>query len=114
MDALFEEFFAIFSQAETYGLHTVLSRCFSFWQEDARLTVLVVQHDLIRLLYEPFGRYVQRVLSMGIYHKETTHFQRRFIEGGLLLTMIDWISDTKGETPEHMADSILNLIDLSE
>jgi len=64
------------------------------------------------LLHQSFGDYLERVLETNVLPRNTNHFQRKFIEGGLLFTMTDWVLDSKNYSPEDMADMILELINI--
>lgn len=67
---------------------------------------------MTNLLLKPFSDYFSRVLQTDIQPRTISHFQIKFIEGGLLLAMLDWIQDSKEYTQENMADIILDLLNI--
>ncbi|NLO83903.1 MAG: TetR/AcrR family transcriptional regulator [Clostridiales bacterium] len=107
-DMTFESYMDTLSKEA--DLREALCRCFDFWKQDEKTAKLLAKHHLTSLIQKPFGDYLKRVLSTDVLPRETTHFQRKFIEGGLLLTMGEWIIDAHGCTPQEMADTILDLI----
>lgn len=110
----FECYLQEFSRVPTSNTQQALCWCFEYWKRDARITNLLVRHNLTSLMLEPFGEYLQRFLEMGILPKKTTHFQRKFLQGGLLMTMIEWIQDPKGYSPEEMADLVLDVTNIAQ
>lgn len=111
-EILFSRFFVELSETPGMDLRAALCRCFEYWKEDGEIAKLLVRQDLKTLLHQPFGDYLGRVLETKVLPRSTSHFQRKFIEGGLLLTMLDWVQDSKGYSPEEMTDMILDLINI--
>lgn len=111
-EILFNCYFEELSGTPEINLRDALCRCFEYWRQDEKIAKLLVRHNLKTLHYQSFGKYLERVLETNVLPRNANHFQRKFIEGGLLLTMIDWVLDSKDYSPEDMADMILDLINI--
>ncbi len=114
LDEIFESYLEELSKVDGKNLRAGLCRCFEYWKRDKRLPNLLSQHNVTPLIQRSFGAYLLRVLDTDILARELSYFQRKFIEGGLLAIMIDWISNPRGLAPEDMADLVLDLIELNE
>lgn len=112
LDEIFESYLNELSKMDDRNLRNGLCRCFEYWKRDKSLPNLLSQHSIIPLIHRSFGAYLQRVLETNILPRKLTYFQRKFIEGGLLLIMMDWISNSRGLSPEDMADMVLDLINI--
>lgn len=109
-DSLFNNYLEEFSQMPDIDLRGALCRCFDFWRKDEKATKLLIRHNITTLIQQSFGRYLQRVLETNVLPRSISPFQQKFIEGGLLSTMVDWVIDSKGYSAEDMANMILDLI----
>lgn len=112
LDSIFEIYLEELSKMGSRDLRGGLCRCFEYWQRDKRLPNLLAQHGTMPLVQQSFGTYFQRVLDTNILPHKLSYFQRRFIEGGLLSVMMDWIADPQGLLPKEMADLVLGLISI--
>lgn len=110
LDSIFESYLSELLKTEDMKLREGLCRCFEYWKRDKRLPGFLAQQSTVPLLQQSFGRYLQYVLDINIYPQKLSYFQKKFIEGGLLLTMTDWLANPRGLTPEDMADMIIDLI----
>lgn len=111
LDAVFESYLSELLKMDDMNLKDGLCRCFEYWRRDTRLPGFLARSGTVPLIRQSFGKYLQRVLDTNIYPQELSYFQKKFIEGGLLLTMTDWMANPRGFTPEDMADMIIDLID---
>jgi len=111
-EMLFNSYFEELSGTPEINLRDALCRCFEYWRQDEKIAKLLVRHNMKTLLHQSFGDYLERVLETNVLPRNTNHFQRKFIEGGLLFTMTDWVLDSKNYSPEDMADMILELINI--
>lgn len=109
---VFESYFIEMKEQENLTLKAALILCFSYWRKDERLAKLLVKHNLTSLLYKSFHTYLELVLNLDILPYKINHFQKRFIEGGLIYVMIDWIIAPKNMSESEMADLIISLISL--
>ena len=112
LDAIFESYFDELSKTDDMDLRGGLRRCFEYWKQDQRLPSLLSQRGAMPLLQRSFGSYLRRVLDTDLLPRRLSHFQGKFIEGGLLSVMTDWMADPQGRSPEDMADLVLDLINL--
>ena len=78
-----------FEAIATLGIGTLFGRAFQHRRpEPAGRAAPLVQRS--------FAAYLLRVLDTDILACRLSHFQRKFIEGGLLAVMMDWIADPRG------------------
>jgi AcrR family transcriptional regulator len=113
LDAIFESYLSEILKMDDMNLRDGLCRCFEYWKRDKRLPGFLARPGTVPLIQQSFGRYLQRVLDTNIHPRKFSYFQKKFIEGGLLLTMTDWLANPRGLTPEDMADMIIDLINSS-
>lgn len=111
---VFERYFNEIRKHKTLTLKTALVLCFSYWRNDERLAKLLVKHQLTGLLYQSFSKYLEVVLSLAILPYEISHFQKKFIEGGLVTVMIDWMSYSNDKSETEVADLIIELVSILE
>lgn len=109
---VFEHYFNEIKEYKTLTLKTALILCFSYWRKDERLAKLLVKHKLTGLLYQSFSNYLELVLSLAILPYEISHFQKKFIEGGLVTVMIEWMTYPNNKSETEMADLIIELVSI--
>lgn len=110
LDAEFDRYMKDLPSPLTTDLHLALSRCFECWQRYSKLPVLLAQQSIIPLILASFGEHLFLILNADMLPRRFSYFQRKFIEGGLIVVMMEWIADPQGHTPQEMARLISDLI----
>lgn len=62
------------------------------------------------LVREPFETYLHIILEQMGLKEKYTYFQIQFLIGGMLADMLAWIKNPQGNTPEDMAEEIIQLL----
>lgn len=98
---------------ENTDLFVALRGSFDYWKRDEIAIKLIIEQNLSHLIFKTFNKFLHHVLNKTILPRNLSHFETIFIEGGLLLCMVDWIADGKGKTSADMANIILDVISLN-
>ncbi len=83
--------------------------CFEYWGKDAKIANLLVDSNLNSLIILSFSKYFRRILEYSDYSQEITKFEQNFLEGGLLLVLLEWTKDPKEYSPTDMAEIMVSL-----
>lgn len=113
MDSVFKNYYQELLEISDLNLNTALSLCFLYWSRDEELANLLLEHDLTNVLEKVFSGYLPLILDINILPMDINYFQRKFIEGGLLSVMVDWMLHPKGRSAEDMADLIVDLVSIN-
>lgn len=89
-----------------------LTVCFSYWKTKGSFTELLIENRIEHILFQPFKEYVCTMLERYGLSDGLTNVQKEFIAGGLFFSMIDWIKDDHGLTPQQSAEQILLLLNI--
>jgi AcrR family transcriptional regulator len=108
-DNVFREYMATLDDIGSTDLEYALTQCYTFWKHHSDLQDILVKNNLHNLMLEPFDRYLQAVLERAGLENRFSHFQKKFIAGGLSSTMMDWIGNDKGVSPADMAKEVLKM-----
>lgn len=111
-NSIFEKYFEENFISEKFDLNEALRRCFDYWRQEEKIVKLLVGQNMGEILAQPFAGYLERMQSV----KDASHnkFHRRFLEGGMLATLIAWVMDPDGRTSQEMANMIEGLINLDQ
>lgn len=111
-DRLFQSYLQEVQKDTPCTLRHALCKCFEYWQNHAGESSLLIRDDLSMLLYKPYGRYLDQVLESVSMPFSLSASQKRFILGGLYFSMLHWLEAGRSQTPQQMADEILELMGL--
>lgn len=95
------------------ALVDALTVCFSYWKSHGDFTKLLIENRIEHILFQPFKEYVGAVLEHYGLSTRLTDVQKEFIAGGLFFSMVDWVTDDHGLTPQQNAEQVLSLLALS-
>ena len=110
----FYKIFQIFFQEcvvnSNYSFIETLSRCFDYWQENRQYIILLEKHGIVNLIYQPFESCLSRMLQYSDGFMDNAYFVQKFMEGGLLLVLLEWIKDSKGMTSHEIAIMLMRIL----
>ncbi|MDT2829066.1 TetR/AcrR family transcriptional regulator [Enterococcus viikkiensis] len=109
MDREFEKYFEELSKEPKMDIKKALCWCFEYWGKDAKIANLLVDSNLNSLIILSFSKYFRRILEYSDYSQEITKFEQNFLEGGLLLVLLEWTKDPKEYSPIDMAEIMVSL-----
>lgn len=109
MDREFEKYFEELSKEPKMDIKKALCWCFEYWGKDAKIANLLVDSNLNSLIILSFSKYFRRILEYSDYSQEITKFEQNFLEGGLLLVLLEWTKDPKEYSPSDMAEIMVSL-----
>lgn len=109
MDREFEKYFEELSKEPKMDIKKALCWCFEYWGKDAKIANLLVDSNLNSLIILSFSKYFRRILEYSDYSQEITKFEQNFLEGGLLLVLLEWTKDPKEYSPTDMAEIMVSL-----
>ena len=71
---------------------------------------LLEKHGIVNLIYQPFESCLARCFNipMGLWTILISF--KKFMEGGLLLVLLEWIKDSKGMTSHEMAEMLIRIL----
>lgn len=107
---LFSEYLSTIENTEAKNLLEALTICFTYWKKNTRQIVALKENGLDALLYAPFSKYLDTMLSKYHADKEMLDIQRQFLVGGLYFSMIEYIISDDAPSPSQAADSVLKLL----
>ncbi|WP_249029146.1 TetR/AcrR family transcriptional regulator [Tannockella kyphosi] len=108
-DRVFSEYISSFQTYEI-DLEQALCQCFNFWGNLNSDIKVYLKNDLHILMYRPFGKYVNYVLSKGKYKDFFTPTQQTFIVGGLFSSMLSYVENESKQTPEQATKAVLEIL----
>lgn len=107
-DLLFDKYLE--SAKENSGdLHLTIKHCFEFWGEHTGENNLLIKNDLTPLLYQSFDRYLDQLLKKLGLLNEFSYFQKKFLTGGIISVMLEWVINPRGRNPDDMANMIMKI-----
>lgn len=104
----FNKFLMEISQTKKITKKDALRRCFEYWRQEEKVVKSLVEHNMKHLLYDKLDGYLGciQVLKTSPYN----NLQMKFVNGGLLTALIDWVLDSQGYSAGEMAEMIQGLI----
>lgn len=91
-------------------LREMISLCYRYWHLKRDELILLSNQKLEWLVREPFETYLHIILEQMGLKEKYTYFQIQFLIGGMLADMLAWIKNPQGNTPEDMAEEIIQLL----
>lgn len=91
-------------------LREMISLCYRYWHLKREELILLSNQKLEWLVREPFETYLHIILEQMGLKEKYTYFQIQFLIGGMLADMLAWIKNPQGNTPEDMAEEIIQLL----
>ena len=110
--ALFSEYLSTLENTEAKNLLEALTICFTYWKKNTKQIVALKENGLDALLYAPFGKYLDTMLSKYHADKEVLDIQRQFLVGGLYFSMIEYIISGDELSPSQASEAVLKLLKL--
>jgi len=108
-DRVFSEYTSSF-QAEEFDLEQALGQCFNFWQNLKSDIKVYLKNDLHMVMYRPFEKYLNFVLSKGQYKDSFSQIQKTFIVGGLFSSMLSLVEEQLQQNPKEIASAVLEIL----
>lgn len=108
-DRVFSDYVSTF-QSEEIDLEQALCQCFSFWENLRSDIKIYLKNDLYIVMYRPFEKYLNIVLSKGKYKDFFTPIQKKFIVGGLFSSMISFVEDESKQSSKEAAKAVLEIL----
>lgn len=112
MERVFNKYYSEILNNNTMDLKKALKLCFVYWKNDERAVRLLVKHKLTNLLTRAFNVYIPIILEMNLLPFSINRLQRKFLEGGLLSTMIDWLMYPNQSSEEDISNMIIDIVSL--
>lgn len=94
------------------NLEYALTQYYTFWKCFVDKKAFFTQSNLMSFMFQSFDKYLQIVLEHAGLESRFTHFQKKFIVGGLSASMLDWVNNDMNITPNKIAKEVLMMIDL--
>jgi len=91
-------------------LREMISLCYRYWHLKRDELILLSNQKMEWLVKEPFETYLHIILEQMGLKEKYTYFQIQFLIGGMLADMLAWIKNPRGNTPEDMAEEIIQLL----
>ncbi len=113
-ETAFNRYFAEAAQSGNMDFREALCHCFAYWRKEEGAARLLIGHGLQGLLHHTLGDCLRRALAACALPRGLNGFQQRFIEGGLLLVLLDWLEDPEAPAPEEMAAMLLAIVAAGE
>ncbi len=108
-DRVFSEYISSL-QGEEFDLEEALIQCFNFWQILKSDIKLYLKNNLHMVMYRPFEKYLNIVLSKGKYKDSFNHVQRTFIVGGLFASLLSFLEDESPLDQKEISNSVLEIL----
>ena len=106
----FWEYMAELKHIPNLQLKQMIALCYRFWDDRKEEIQMLSSQILGWLIREPFEKFLGSVLDeMGMSEKYS-YFQIQFLIGGMLSDMLAWLDDPKDESPEDIAEEIIQII----
>jgi AcrR family transcriptional regulator len=87
-------------------LRGIMILSFSYWQKKHRQIEMLVRDNQTYLIYLSFQKNMQQILQQYQEQFSLTRRQTEFVEGGIMLVLLEWIQGGCQETPEEIADNV--------
>lgn len=108
-DKVFQEYIGKFDEGIT-NIEEAITSCFDVWFELREEIKRIVDSNLALLMYEPFSKYTQIVLSKNEKYKKCDLAQQNFILGGMFALMVSMVNHPTDRKPEEITSSIMELL----
>lgn len=108
-DRVFSEYISSF-QSEEINFELALTQCFSFWQNLSTDIKVYLKNDLHLVMYRPFEKYLNIVLSRGKHKDFFTPLQKKFIVGGLFSSMLSFVEDDPQHSSTDATKAVLEIL----
>lgn len=108
-----EQYLLEMRAGEKLNLENMLTACFLYWSDDKDLLQLMLEQELMSLLFDPFVTAFERVIESSLENREHySETQIEFIKGGLFMVMLHWIKKAESENINlhKIANDILLLV----
>ncbi|WP_409022044.1 TetR/AcrR family transcriptional regulator [Dellaglioa sp. P0083] len=110
-DYLFDQFYAeLKSNQAEISLKNIFKLAFNYWHNDSEFMDILIKNDIVYLLEDSFYTYFEKILKDTPSISRLNNTQKTFILGGVLRTMLQWISSGSPATAEEVTADILELI----
>jgi len=104
----FNRFIEEITQASKVANRDALCRCFEYWRQEEKVVKTLVRHNMKDLLYDNIESYFRCIDGHGSSFYNA--FQKKFIGGGLITALIEWVLNPQGYSAEEMADMLWELL----
>lgn len=108
-DKVFHEYICRFDKGIS-DIEDAITSCFEVWYELREEIKRIVDNHLALLMYEPFSKYTQIVLSKNEKYKKCDVAQQNFILGGMFALMVSMVNNPADMKPEKLTKSIMGLL----
>ncbi|WP_267202411.1 TetR/AcrR family transcriptional regulator [Limosilactobacillus kribbianus] len=88
------------------SLRSIMILSFSYWQKKHQQIRMLVRDGQIDLIYLSFQKNMQLILQRYQEQFSLTQRQAEFVEGGIMIVLLEWIQDGCQETPEEIAADV--------
>lgn len=88
------------------SLRSIMILSFSYWQKKHQQIRMLVRDGQIDLIYLSFQKNMQLILQRYQEQFSLTQRQAEFVEGGIMIVLLEWIQDGCQETPEEIATDV--------
>ncbi|MCH3921918.1 TetR/AcrR family transcriptional regulator [Limosilactobacillus sp.] len=88
------------------SLQSIMILSFSYWQKKHQQIRMLVRDGQIDLIYLSFQKNMQLILQRYQEQFSLTQRQAEFVEGGIMIVLLEWIQDGCQETPEEIAADV--------
>lgn len=79
---------------------------FSYWGKRAERIRLLIRDDQVYLIYISFNKYSHILLEQYKNKFDLSFWQTKFLEGGILIVLLEWIQNGCKETPNEIAKDL--------
>lgn len=107
-DQEFQQFMTeLASKKQTeFTLRNIMILSFSYWQKRHQQIRLLVRDDQTYLIYISFKKNMHLILKKYQDKLSLTRRQAEFVEGGIMIVLLEWIQDGCQDTPEELAADV--------
>ncbi|MGH4036343.1 MAG: TetR/AcrR family transcriptional regulator [Sphaerochaeta sp.] len=108
-DRVFSEYISSLKLDE-FDLEQALLQCFNFWVNLKSNIEIFIKNNLHIIMYRPFEKYLNFVLSKGKYKDSFSQIQKTFIVGGLFASMLSLLEEESLQDPKEITRSLLEIL----
>lgn len=110
----FEQEFGKFSmeisllEEQEISFYNLVSISFTYWKKSAERIRMLIRDEQVYLIYASFNRYAYILVDRYKSRFQLSAWQTKFLEGGIMIVLLEWIQNGCSESPDEIAEDLSN------
>ncbi|MDO5424069.1 MAG: TetR/AcrR family transcriptional regulator [Eubacteriales bacterium] len=84
----------------------LISVSFSYWEKRQDRIRMLMRDEQIYLIYVSFNKYLSEILKEYQMKFKLSFWQGKFLEGGIMIVLLEWIQNGCKNSPDEMAEEL--------